>query len=132
MNPELIVAAMLNVAGVTNLVGNRRAMGQLPQNTAFPALVYTIVDATPMPHLNYSVERQMARARIQINPIAKTIPEVKSILDAIRAAMDFKLQQVYATKTVISSRMELLGPMEKDDDLGVWTQSVDYMLMWYE
>lgn len=132
MNPELIVAAMLNVAGVTNLVGNRRAMGQLPQNTAFPALVYTIVDATPMPHLNYSVERQMARARIQINPIAKTIPEVKSILDAIRAAMDFKLQQVYATKTVISSRIELLGPIEKDDDLGVWTQSVDYMLMWYE
>jgi ribosome maturation protein Sdo1 len=132
MNPELIVAAMLNVAGVTNLVGNRRAMGQLPQNTAFPALVYTIVDATPMPHLNYSVERQMARARIQINPIAKSIPEVKSILDAIRAAMDFKLQQVYATKTVISSRLELLGPIEKDDDLGVWTQSVDYMLMWYE
>lgn len=132
MNPELIVASMLNVAGITALVGNRRAMGQLPQNTAFPALVYTIVDATPMPHLNYSVERQMARARIQINPIAKTIPEVKSILDAIRAAMDFKLQQVYATKTVISSRMELLGPIEKDDDLGVWTQSVDYMLMWYE
>lgn len=132
MNPELIVASMLNVAGITALVGNRRAMGQLPQNTAFPALVYTIVDATPMPHLNYSVERQMARARIQINPIAKTIPEVKSILDAIRAAMDFKLQQVYANKTVISSRMELLGPIEKDDDLGVWTQSVDYMLMWYE
>lgn len=132
MNPELIVAAMLNVAGVTNLVGNRRAMGQLPQNTAFPALVYTIVDATAMPHLNYSVERQMARARIQINPIAKSIPEVKSILDAVRAAMDFKLQQVYATKTVISSRLELLGPIEKDDDLGVWTQSVDYMLMWYE
>lgn len=132
MNPELIVAAMLNVAGVTNLVGNRRAMGQLPQNTAFPALVYTIVDATAMPHLNFSTERQMARARIQINPIAKSIPEVKSILDAVRAAMDFKLQQVYATKTVISSRMELLGPIEKDDDLGVWTQSVDYMLMWYE
>lgn len=132
MNPELIVASMLNVAGITSLVGSRRAMGQLPQNTAFPALVYTIVDATPMPHLNYSVERQMARARIQINPIAKSIPEVKSILDAVRAAMDFKLQQVYATKTIISSRMELLGPIEKDDDLGVWTQSVDYMLMYYE
>jgi len=132
MNPELIVASMLNVAGVTNLVGNRRAMGQLPQNTVFPALVYTIVDAAAMPHLNFSTERQMARARIQINPIAKSIAEVKSILDAVRAAMDFKLQQVYATKTVISSRLELLGPIEKDDDLGVWTQSVDYMLMWYE
>jgi hypothetical protein len=74
----------------------------------------------------------MARARIQINPIAKSIGDVKTILDAVRAAMDFKLQQVYATKTVISSRLELLGPIEKDDDLGVWTQPVDYMLMWYE
>lgn len=132
MNPELIVAAMLNVAGVTALVGNRRAMGQLPQNTAFPAIVFTIVDATPMPNLNFSSGNQMARARIQINPIAKTIGEVKSILEAVRAAMDFKLQQVFAGKTVISSRVELLGPIEKDDDLGVFTQSVDYMLMYYE
>ena len=132
MNPELIVASMLNVAGVTALVGNRRAMGQLPQNTAFPAIVFTIVDATPMPNLNFSSGNQMARARIQINPIAKTIGEVKSILEAVRAAMDFKLQQVFAGKTVISSRVELLGPIEKDDDLGVFTQSVDYMLMYYE
>ena len=132
MNPELIVASMLNNAGVIALVGDRRAMGQLPQNSAFPAIVFTIVDATPMPHLNFSIERQMARARIQINPIAKTIGEVKSILVAVRSAMDFKLQQVFAGKTVISSRVELLGPIEKDDEIGVFTQSVDYMLMYYE
>jgi hypothetical protein len=46
--------------------------------------------------------------------------------------MDFKLQQVFAGKTVISSRVELLGPIEKDDEIGVFTQSVDYMLMYYE
>jgi hypothetical protein len=132
MNPELIVAAMLNTTAINALVGNRRAMAQLPQNSAFPAIVYTIVDSSAQPNLNYSGGRQMARARIQINPIAKSIGDVKTILDAVRAAMDFKLQQVYATKTVISSRLELLGPIEKDDDLGVWTQPVDYMLMWYE
>ena len=132
MNPELIVAAMLNTTAINALVGNRRAMAQLPKNSAFPAIVYTIVDSSAQPNLNYSGGRQMARARIQINPIAKSIGDVKTILDAVRAAMDFKLQQVYATKTVISSRLELLGPIEKDDDLGVWTQPVDYMLMWYE
>ncbi len=132
MNPELIVAAMLNVPGITNLVGTRRAMGQLPQNTAFPAIGYTIVDSSPQPQQNYSGESQMARARIQLNPIGKSIAEVKSMLDAIRAAMDFKLHQTFAGKTVISCRLELLGPVEKDNDLGVWMQPVDYMLMWYE
>lgn len=132
MNPEIIVAAMLNNAGVIALVGDRRAMGQLPQNSAFPAIVFTIVDATAMPRLDFLAERQMARARIQINPIAQSIGEVKAILEAIRSAMDFKLQQVFAGKTVISSRVELLGPIDKDNDIGVFTQSVDYILMYYE
>lgn len=132
MNPEIIVAAMLNNAGVIALVGDRRAMGQLPQNSAFPAIVFTIVDATAMPRLDFLAERQMARARIQINPIAQSIGEVKAILEAIRSAMDFKLQQVFAGKTVISSRVELLSPIDKDNDIGVFTQSVDYILMYYE
>lgn len=132
MNPEIIVAAMLNNAGVIALVGDRRAMGQLPQNSAFPAIVFTIVDATAMPRLDFLAQRQMARARIQINPIAQSIGEVKAILEAIRSAMDFKLQQVFAGKTVISSRVELLGPIDKDNDIGVFTQSVDYILMYYE
>lgn len=132
MNPELIVAAMLNTAGINALVGNRKAMGQLPQNTTFPAIVYTIVDASPQPHLNYSSERQMSRARIQVNVIAKSIAEIKAIFDAVRAAMDFKHQQVFASKTVISSRLELLSPVEKDNDIGVFMQPVDYILMWYE
>lgn len=132
MNPELIVAAMLNTGAINALVGNRKAMGQLPQNTTFPAIAYTIIDSSPQPHLNYAGESQMARARIQINPIGTTIAQVKSMLDAIRAAMDFKLQQTFAGKTVVSCRLELLGPVEKDNDLGVWMQPVDYILMWYE
>ena len=132
MNPELIVAAMLNTTAINALVGTRKAMGQLPQNTTFPAIVYTIVDSSPQPHLNYSGERQMARARIQVNVIAKSISEIKAIFDAVRAAMDFKLQQTFASKTVVSSRLELMNPAEKDNDIGVWMQPVDYILMWYE
>lgn len=132
MNPELIIAAMLNTSGITVLVGTRKAMSQLPQNTAFPALVYTVIDAVPQPHLHYSVERQMARARVQINPLAKTMAEVKAIHDQVRSAMDFKHQQTYAGKTVISSRLDLFGSPEKDLDTGTWTQSADYMVSYYE
>lgn len=132
MNPELIIAAMLNTSGITALVGTRKAMSQLPQNTAFPALVYTVIDAVPLPHLHYSVERQMARARVQINPLAKTMAEVKAIHDQVRSAMDFKHQQTYAGKTVISSRLDLFGSPEKDLDTGTWTQSADYLVSYYE
>lgn len=132
MNPELIVAALLNVAGINALVGTRKALGQLPQNTAYPALVYQIVSGVPQPHLNYSGEPQMAQARIQINPLALTVGEVKAIHAAVRASMDFKLQQIVAGKRVVSCRLDNIGPADRDNEAGVWTQSADYLLMYYE
>ena len=132
MNPELIVAAMLNTQGISALVGTRRAMTQLPQNTAFPALVYTVIDDIPLPNLRFNVVPQRAQARVQINPLAKTIAEVKTIHEQVRLAMDFKLQQTFAGKTVISSRLDIFGTPEKDLDTGIWTQSADYLLSYYE
>ncbi len=132
MNPELIIAAMLNTQGISALVGTRRAMTQLPQNTAFPALVYTVIDDIPLPNLRFNVVPQRAQARVQINPLAKTIAEVKAIHEQVRLAMDFKLQQIFAGKTVISSRLDIFGTPEKDLDTGIWTQSADYLMSYYE
>jgi hypothetical protein len=132
MNPELIIAAMLNTQGISALVGTRRAMTQLPQNTAFPALVYTVIDDIPLPNLRLNVAPQRAQARVQINPLAKTIAEVKAIHEQVRLAMDFKLQQTFAGKTVISSRLDIFGTPEKDLDTGIWTQSADYLVSYYE
>jgi hypothetical protein len=132
MNPELIIAAMLNTQGISALVGTRRAMTQLPQNTALPALVYTVIDDIPLPNLRFNVVPQRAQARVQINPLAKTIAEVKAIHEQVRLAMDFKLQQTFAGKTVISSRLDIFGTPEKDLDTGIWTQSADYLVSYYE
>jgi hypothetical protein len=131
VNPELIIAAMLNQSTITALVGNRRALSRLPQNSTYPGLVYQIIDAEPRPSLNYSVD-DMAFARIQINPLAVTLPEVKNIHAVVRTAIDFKHHQVFAGKTVVSCRFENLGPVDRDDDAGIWTQPADYILMWYE
>ena len=132
MNPEPIIAAMLNTQGISALVGTRRAMTQLPQNTTFPALVYTVIDDIPLPNLRFSDVPQRAQARVQINPLAKTIAEVKAIHEQVRLAMDFKLQQIFAGKTVISSRLDIFGTPEKDLDTGIWTQSADYLMSYYE
>lgn len=131
MNPELIIAAMLNQAGITALVGNRRALGQLPQNSQFPAIVYQVIDGQPQPGLNYSVD-DLAMARIQINPLAVTLAEVKNIHAAVRTGLDFKHHQTFAGKLVMSCRFDQLGPIDRDEEMGIWTQPADYMLRWYE
>lgn len=132
MNPELIIASLLGHSSITALVGTRRALGQLPQNTSMPAIVYQVIDASPRPNLDYTDGPQMARARIQINPLAASIPEVKAIHSALRSVLDFKHNSVAAGKTVVSCRFDLLGPMDKDNEAGVWTQPADYVLQWYE
>lgn len=132
MNAEIIIANLLNVTGVTNLVGNRRALGQLPQNTAMPALVYNIIDGVPEPNVAFQIGAQRAFARIQINPLALTIPELKLINDAIRTALDFKHQQTVAGKLIISCRFDTIREISRDLDSGVWTQPVDYILRYNE
>ena len=132
MNAEIIIASLLNKTAITNLVGTRRALGQLPQNTAMPALVYNVIDGVPEPNLAYQNGKQLGFARIQINPLGLTIPDVKAIHAAVRASIDFTHQQTVAGKLVISCRFDTLREMTRDIDSGIWTQPADYILRYYE
>jgi hypothetical protein len=132
MSAELIVAAMLDTAEIVALVGTRRALVQLPQSTAMPALVYTVIDSKPTPNIAYQLGTQRAQARVQINPLATTIGRVKVIHEAVRAAFDFQHQVRFAGYQVISCRLELMGPVDKDLEAGVWTQPYDYLLHYTE
>lgn len=132
MNPEIIVGALLNAPAITALVGDRKALAQLPQGTAMPAIVYQVIDAQPRPNVNYAGEPNMAVARIQINPLAQSIPQLKSIHAALRSVLDFKHDTIVAGKRVVSCRFSMLGPMDRDNEAGVWTQPADYVVIWYE
>ncbi len=131
MNPELLVAALLNAPAITALVGAKRALSQLPTNTKPPALVYQVIDAVPEPNLNFH-EPARARARIQINPLALSVAEVKAIHAAVRSTLDFRQQITVGGKTIVSCRFDLQGPVEHDVETGIWTQSADYLLQYYE
>ena len=132
ISAELIIATMLNVPGVVDLVGSRRALAQLPPNTAMPALVYTVIDSRPAPNVAYQSGEQRALARVQINPLATTIAGVKAIHDAVRGVLDFQHQTIVVGQKVISCRLDLMGPVDKDNDAGVWTQPYDYLLHFVE
>ncbi len=132
ISAELIVATMLNTPAVVALVGTRRALVQLPPNSPMPALVYTVIDSKPTPNVAYQMGEQRALARIQINPLAATIGEVKAIHDAVRSVLDFQHQTIVVGQKVISCRLDLMGPVDKDSDAGVWTQPYDYLLNFVE
>ena len=132
MNAELIMASLLNADSITNIVGNRRALGQLPQNTSYPALVYRLIDNVPQPNVDYRNGPQRASARFQINPLGSSISEIKAIHSAIRSVLDFKQQQTVAGKLIVSCRLVIVNPMEKDIESNIWTQSADYILTYYE
>lgn len=132
MNPEIIIATLLGDSSITALVGNRRALLQLPQNSAYPAIVYNVVDGVPQPNVAYQNGPQRAFSRIQINPLAQTVAEIKSIHAAVRNVLDFKHQQTVAGKLVVSCRFDSLQPMDKDLDANIWTQAADYILTYYE
>ena len=132
MNAELIISTLLSDASIVALVGNRRALYQLPQNTAYPAVVYNLIDGIPQPNVAYQNGPQRAQARIQINPLALTVGEIKSIHSANRNVLDFKHQQTIAGKLVVSCRFDSMQPIEKDLDANIFTQSADYILSYYE
>lgn len=131
MKPELIVTAMLDDVSISSLVGGRIAVTQLPQNTTFPALVITVISTLPEPSVDYRHEPR-ARSRVQINPIAATPAAVQAIHEAVRALLDFQHHVTAAGKTVVSSRLEMMGQLDKDNEAGVWTQPADYIVLWVE
>ncbi len=131
MSAELIAASLLNVAGVTNLVGTRRALGVLPQNCAMPALVYSVVDTTPIITMNAIAGPQLLQSRIQVTALAATPAGVEQILAAVMAAMNLK-SGTFATKAVAWTIRDIKSPLTRDNEAGLWYCSQDFVAHWYE
>lgn len=129
MSAESIVEFLLADPSIAALVSDRWALKQLPDDTDMPALVFDIVTETPKPNLAAS---SLVQSRIQFNPLAETVDEVMAIHAALKALCDFKHAQVLAGFIVVSMRRDTPGAYDKDNELGVWTRPVDYMLLHYE
>ena len=131
MSAELITAALLNVSGVTSLVGTRRAVSQLPQGTAMPALVYESISTMPVMAVNASFGAQLLMSRMQVTALADNAAAVDSVLSAVMVAMNLK-SGTYATKSVVSVVRDLRTGISKDNDAGIWYASQDFIIHFYE
>ena len=132
MSAAMIVSSLLSKPSIMSLVGRRKALSQLPQNSQYPAIVYSIIDVMPRPNLAFQFGLQRSQARVQLNPVATSISTIQGIHAAIKAELDYVHHVTVAGKLIISCRLVLRGPVEKDNDTGLWTQPYDYLLHFAE
>lgn len=133
MSPQRLIATWLQDSSITDLVGTRKALGRLKQGSTYPALVYQIITGKPQPNVDYKNGPQLAKFRVQFNPMALKITDVEVIAAAIRQLMDFKHQVMVGQNKVVSSRLDNVGPIEPDlDDASIYTQPIDYIVWYYE
>lgn len=131
MSIEKITASLLDVTGVTSIVGGRRAPSQLPQNTAMPALVYDAVSTNPVMMINAASGPQLLISRVQVTALSESSDGVHTLLTAIMTALNLK-SGTYAGKAVASVVRDMRTQISKDNDAGVWFASQDFMIHWYE
>ena len=131
MSIELIASALLNVTGVTAIVGDRRSLSQLPQGTAMPAVVYEGRSTTPQMTMNAASGPQLLISRVQITALASNPGDVAALHAAVMTAMNLK-SGTYAGKQVAAVVRDLKTQVSKDNEAGVWYGSQDFMVHWYE
>lgn len=128
MRAEKVIYTLLSGSdSVTGLVGTKIYPGRIPQNTTMPAVSYELVSGVDIAPINALAGGVLLRSRVQVNALARTYAEVKTIQEAIRGALLFKSGLIAGVR-VIGITRELIGPDTRDDEIGLYLQGVDYLL----
>jgi Protein of unknown function (DUF3168) len=129
MRAERVIYTLLTgSSAVTDLVGAKIYPGRIPQNITMPAISYEMVSGMEMAPINAQAGGVLLRSRVQVNVLARTYEEVKTIQEAIRHVLLFKSGLIAAVR-VIGITRDLIGPDERDDELGLYMQGIDYLLI---
>lgn len=129
MRAEKVINTLLSSSvALTALVGTKIYPGRIPQNTIMPAISYELVSGVEIAPINAQAGGVLLRSRVQVTVLARTYAEVKTIQEVVRGTLLFK-SGLIAGVQVIGITRELIGPDERDDELGLYMQGVDYLLI---
>ena len=124
---DALIFAMLNVSPITAIVGTSIACDRLPENSTFPAVVYSSI--TDVPFVSFCAPSNRFTSRIQINPLASTMGQVESLHALIKTAMQSDALRTFGIYTVIGCRLDSYGPASVEDDTSIWTKPADYIIV---
>lgn len=128
MLAEKAIVALLNAApGVTALVGTRIYPPPLPQAVALPAIAVKHISTVDLPTLD-AAAYGLAQSRIEVEVIAKTYAAQKDLLDEVRSAITYQ-RGTFNGAVVCSILMAGVGPDTRDDDMQVFSQSIDFLVV---
>ena len=136
MRAEKAIKYLLNnAAGVTALVGSGSAAriypGQLPQAATLPGLVVEHISGIELTTIDANSAFGLMQARIQVTAVCKTYPEVKTLLEQVRLACNYQ-RGVFNGVRVVSIIRDSMGPDLRDDDVQLYTQSIDFYVTYQE
>ena len=128
MSIERVTYALLSGAGaVTSIVGTRIYPVVLPQGQGAPALVYEPISATRAGAIDAYATTHLTRGRVQVNLVVATYPELHPLREAVKAAMQFQ-RGLIGGVTVHSIVHAGEGPVQYDQQLGLFSQPIDFLI----
>ena len=125
---DALLFAMLNVSPITAVVGTSIACQRLPENSTFPAIVYSEISCVP--YINFCAPSSRFTSRVQINPLAKTMAQIEALHALIKTALESDTARTFGLINVLNCRFSARTAASIDDDTGIWTKPADYMLVY--
>ena len=129
MSAEKVIYNLLtaNVALKAVVPVTRMYSGVIPIDVpSYPALCYNLVSSGDVNAIGLTTIK--SRSRIQVTAVAKSYPEVKSVLDKIRVACNLK-QGTFNGVVTDSVIMDNIGADYRDDETGVFYSTADFNIV---
>jgi hypothetical protein len=102
-----------------------------PTLTTCPAVVTHFLWMSPEPTLSQSAGANLYTARVQADCFEQTYAGLKTLVDAVRAAVHLK-SGVFAGKTLASSVLDMVSQDEYDSENSIFAQSVVFQILYYD
>ncbi len=132
MNGVIAVRSLLvGDLRVTTLVPPERIdAGTLPQGTVLPAIALTSISSVDRNVPSPGPKRRVTE-RVQVTVLARTYPEAKSIIAAVRAAAADRMPQIDGLSDV-TVHTDSAGPDFLDEETGIHMQTQDFRVSFNE
>jgi Flp pilus assembly protein CpaB len=128
MRAEKAIHSLLTAAsGVTALVGTRIYPPPLPQNVALPAIAVEHISTVDVATIDANAGYNLVRSRIEVTVLAKDYATQKALIEAVRLALTYQ-RGTFAGVNVASILRDSVGPDLRDDDMQVFSQSIDFIV----
>lgn len=126
MSEKAIYNLLSTNAALTALVPVSRIFaGLIPLGSVLPSIAYNFISGTQQTAIGLTTIKQ--RSRIQVTIASKSYPEVKQVMALVIGACNLQ-QGIFNGVETDSVIKDVIGPDLRDDEIGIFYQTVDFMV----